>query len=70
MDTYGARVVKDSLRRLHVFRNDDDSGASKLPYHSIELWKKAIGERLGYSGLELRKNIDRAGIGTLKCALR
>jgi len=70
LDTNGARITKDSLRYLHVFRNDDDSGASKLPYQSIDSWKKAIGERLRYSGVELRKNADKAGLGILKCDLR
>ncbi|KAF9646512.1 hypothetical protein BDM02DRAFT_3008899 [Thelephora ganbajun] len=60
--TSSAFKTKSNLRYLQVFR-DDDSKASGLPYHGIESWKKAIGERLRYSAVELRKNIDKAGVG-------
>lgn len=52
-----------------MFRNENAPIASKIPYHNIEQWKKAIGDRLRYSGTELRKSIDQAGIGSLRCRL-
>ena len=62
--------AKGLIRNLHVFRNENAPVASKMPYHNIEEWKKAIGERLRYSGTELRKSIDQAGIGTPKYRFR
>ena len=63
------RRIKGLIRSLHVFRNENAPVASQIPYHNIEQWKKAIGERLRYSGTELRKSIDQAGLGTVTCGL-
>lgn len=43
-----------------MFENDNTTNASTLPFHGIDVWKKAIGRRLRYSAAELRKNVEKA----------
>ena len=54
-----AAKVKSSIKQLKVFQNDNAKNASILPFHGIDLWRKAIGDRLRYSGIELRKSIEK-----------
>lgn len=70
VNTFNARRVKAGLRSLHVFRNENNSDTSRLPYPDMEAWKKAIGERLRYNSADLRKNIDQAKMETPTCDRR
>ena len=61
--TFGASdaaKLKANILYLGMFRNDDATRELSLPLHDTSSWKKAIGERLKYSALELRKNVEKA----------
>ena len=59
-DTTGATNLKANILYLEVFRNDDATRVLSPPLHDTGSWKKAIGERLKYDALELRKNVEKA----------
>jgi len=61
-DTHVASQVKADLRFLDVFKAEHGSTAPSSANPYIGLRKKAIGQRLGYSGANLRKNVDQAGV--------
>ena len=61
-DTHVASQVKVNLWFLDVFQAECSPTAPSPANPDIGLRKKAIGQRLGYSGADLRKNVDQAGV--------
>lgn len=69
-DTHAAWQLKANLRSLDVFQADNGSAKLNPANPDIRLWKKAIGQRLRYSGAKLRKNFDQAGVEISKWGVR
>ncbi|KAF9779250.1 hypothetical protein BJ322DRAFT_450903 [Thelephora terrestris] len=52
--------LKANIKYLEVFRNDNAKKALTPPSNDLDLWKKAIGEKLRFNAIELRKNVEKA----------
>ena len=50
-----AKQSKDKLKRVTVFRNDQDGRPRyPRPYPNTETWRRAMGEKLNYRAANLR----------------
>lgn len=59
INTAHAKETKVKLKRMDVFRNDrDGSPGSPRPYPDTRVWRRAIGEKLKYKNVELKKNLE------------
>ena len=63
---FSAARLKSNIRHLGVFRKDNATNAPNP--QGVDAWTRAIGERLGYSSTELRKNLEKvAGMKDRMC---
>lgn len=59
ISTTVAKETKAKLKRVNAFRNDQDGNPKDpRPYSDAVTWRRAMGEKLKYKAVELRKNLE------------